>query len=78
MDYFKVLPTEERFQKLTVQQVLLLAEMKQNEIRKLEKQTRAGREEFFNPAYEAWEKEELERLSRQSKPSSSSGRWVEL
>lgn len=79
MDYFKVLPTEERFQKLTTLQVMLLAEMRKHDLKKQEREAHPEREEFFDPEYEEWEREELERLRRkhaQSNPENT--KWVEI
>jgi len=67
MDYFKVLPTEERFLKLTSLQISFLAAMRTHALEIQQSSHEGAREEFYNPQYEQWEKEELERLAREKR-----------
>ncbi len=88
LDYFKILPTDERFQNLTNEQILFLVESKNNEIRRQERNLGLGegpygqnrvskggvRESFTDPSYEEWEKRELERLAKERQNKG----WAEL
>jgi len=88
MDYFKVLPTDEKFQNLTNEQILLLIEAKKHEIKQAERRSTMGgnlreyskeelgsfEEHFVDFDYDKWEKEELEKLSNKEQKDG----WVKL
>lgn len=75
LDYFKILPTSPEFKNLTLQQMILLSNMRKFRLDKEAEMAGNISQKGFDPEYEEWEKKELEHLKEKHNTSKE---WAEI